>query len=121
VAAYKSVAEQLAGKFKFKTVIITLREDLSVLKNSWAAICLTGGKFFESPKHIVEIVDRVGGGDSLSGAYIAATMNGKDPDYALKFAVAFSALQHSFPGDYSWATPAEAEKLMAGGETRIVR
>ena len=121
VAAYKSVAEQLAAKFKFKTVIITLREDVSVLKNTWAAICLTGGKFFESPKHSIEIVDRVGGGDSLSGGYIAAKLDGKDDDYAIKFAVAFSALQHSFPGDYSWATKGEAEKLMAGGETRINR
>ena len=121
VAAYKSVAEQLAGKFKFKTVIITLREDVSVLKNTWAAICLTAGKFFETPKHSIEIVDRVGGGDSLSGSYIAAKLNGKDEAYAIKFAVAFSALQHSFPGDYSWATAAEAEKLMAGGESRINR
>lgn len=121
VAAYKSVAEQLAAKFGFKSVIITLREDLSVLRNNWSAILLTGGAFHEAPKFTVEIVDRVGGGDSLSGAYIAAALAGRDPDQAIRFAVAFSALQHTFPGDYSWATPAEAEKLMAGGGLRIAR
>ena len=73
------------------------------------------------PARAVEILDRVGGGDCLSGGYIAAKLGGKDDGYAIKFAVALSALQHSFPGDYSWATAAEAEKLMAGGETRINR
>ena len=62
---YVSVAEQLADRFGFKAVAITLRESLSASDNNWAGMLYTkdGAEF--SPKYAVHIVDRVGGGDSF--------------------------------------------------------
>ena len=62
---YEAVAERLAQTFKFRIVAITLREDLSVLRNNWTAIAYQDGKIYKDKKYEVEIVDRVGAGDSL--------------------------------------------------------
>jgi 2-dehydro-3-deoxygluconokinase len=70
----------------------------------------------------VEIVDRVGAGDSFAGGLLAALMiNPGDYDYAIRFAVAASAIKHSIPGDFNVITRAEVETLMKGGGLRIVR
>ncbi|MGC9329855.1 MAG: PfkB family carbohydrate kinase, partial [Candidatus Hinthialibacter sp.] len=78
-------------------------------------------KIYDAPNYEVEIVDRVGGGDSFSAGFLNGYLTG-DIDYAVKFGVAFSALKHSIPGDLNWSTKEEAESLMkSGGKLRIVR
>jgi len=118
---FEEVARKLHDHFGFKVVAITLRENLSVWRNNWSAIALYEGKIYDAPNYEVEIVDRVGGGDSFSAGFLAGYLTG-DMDYAVKFGVAFSALKHSVPGDLNWCTKAEAETLMkGGGNLRIVR
>ncbi len=119
---YEEVAKQLADQFGFEVVAITLRENVSVWRNNWTAIVLHGGKIYDAPTYDVEIVDRVGGGDSFSAGFLTGYLAKSDPEYACKLGVAFSALKHSVPGDLNWCTKDEAEKLMAGGgNLRIVR
>jgi 2-dehydro-3-deoxygluconokinase len=67
---YETVAEKLAQTFKFKIVAITLREDLSVWRNNWTAIAYHDGKIFRDRKYEVEIVDRVGAGDSFTAGFL---------------------------------------------------
>ncbi|MBI1390138.1 MAG: sugar kinase [bacterium] len=119
---YEEVARKLYERFGFEVVAITLRENPSVWFNSWSAIVLHGGTIYTAPKYDVEIVDRVGGGDSFSAGFLTGYVEKDDPDYACKLGVAFSALKHSIPGDLNWCTRDEAEKLMkGGGNLRIVR
>ncbi len=123
-AGYRSVAEQLAEKFGFKGVAITLRQNKSVWFNDWWGLYYDaeGKKFFESPKYNVEIVDRVGAGDSFAAGLISALLiKPDDYDHAIRFAVATSALKHSIPGDFAIITRAEVETLMKGGGLRISR
>ncbi len=118
---YEEVARKLHDKFGFKVVAITLRENISVWRNNWTAIALYEGTIYDAPTYEVEIVDRVGGGDSFSAGFLSGYLTG-DIDRAVKFGVAFSALKHSVPGDLNWCTRAEAETLMkSGGKLRIVR
>ncbi|RJP21226.1 MAG: sugar kinase [Candidatus Omnitrophota bacterium] len=118
---YSEVAKKLHERFGFKVTAITLRENPSVWFNTWSAIALFEGKIYDAPKYDVEIVDRVGGGDSFSAGFLMGYLTG-DVDYAVKFGVAFSALKHSVPGDLNWCTREETEALMKGGGTlRIVR
>jgi len=123
-AGYKSVATQLADKFKFKGVAITLRENKSVWFNSWWGLYYDAAKkaFFEAPRYELEIVDRVGAGDSFAAGLLTA-LHIKPGDYghAIKYAVATSALKHSIPGDFCIVTRGEVETLMKGGGLRIVR
>ena len=120
---YKEVALKLAERFHFKIVAITIRENITVWRNYWTAIAYHQGKFYEDRKYDVEIVDRVGAGDSFVGGFLYAYLtDSKDIERALKYGVALSALKHSSPGDFNWSTLEEVEKLIAGGGTlRISR
>lgn len=119
-ADYKTVAQKMHERFGFKVVAITLREDLSVLRNNWSAFALADGKLYDGPSYTVEIIDRVGGGDSFSAGFIYGYLTG-DVDKGVRYGVAFSALKHSIPGDLNWATLAEVENLLKGGGLRIQR
>lgn len=112
---YKSVAKQLADKFGFEKVAITLRTSISANDNDWAAMLFDGEQYCFSKEYHLHIVDRVGGGDSFGGGLIYALINGKDTQQAVEFAVAASALKHSVEGDYNLMTVSEVEKL-AGGD-----
>ena len=121
---YKSVAKQLADKFGFQMVAITLRESHSAFDNGWSAMLYNVEKneYCFSKKYELHIIDRVGGGDSFGGGLIYSLLSGKDTQAAVEFAVAASALKHSIEGDYNMVTVAEVEKLAGGdGSGRIQR
>ena len=121
---YISVARQLAEKFNFKQVAITLRESHSATNNGWSAMLYDGAtkEAFFSKKYELHIIDRVGGGDSFGGGLIYSLLSGKNNQAAVEFAVAASALKHTIEGDYNMVTAAEVEKLAGGdGSGRIQR
>lgn len=121
---YKSVAKQLADKFNFEMVAITLRESHSAFDNGWSAMLynVANDEYCFSKKYDLHIIDRVGGGDSFGGGLIYSVLSGKNTQEAVEFAVAASALKHSIGGDYNMVTVAEVEKLAGGdGSGRIQR
>ena len=121
---YKSVAKQLADKFGFEKVAITLRESHSASDNGWSAMLYdaASGEYCFSKKYELRIIDRVGGGDSFGGGLIYALLTGKSTQEAVEFAVAASALKHTIEGDYNMVALAEVEKLAGGdGSGRIQR
>lgn len=121
---YKSVARQLHDRFHFKMVAITLRESHSASCNGWSAMLYNADadQYCFSPKYEMQIIDRVGGGDSFSGGLIYSLLHGKSTQEAVDFAAAASALKHSVEGDYNMVTVREVEKLVGGdGSGRIQR
>ena len=121
---YKSVAKQLADKFGFEKVAITLRESHSASDNGWSAMLydVKSDEYCFSKKYELRIIDRVGGGDSFGGGLIYSLLSGKSTQEAVEFAVAASALKHTIEGDYNMVTVAEVEKLAGGdGSGRIQR
>ena len=121
---YKSVAKQLADKFGFEKVAITLRESKSAFDNDWSAMLydVASGEYCFSKLYHLHIIDRIGGGDSFGGGLIYALLNGKSTQEAVEFAVAASALKHTIEGDYNMVTVSEVEKLAGGdGSGRIQR
>ena len=118
--SYKQVAVKLAEKFDFEVVAITLRENISAWRNRWGAMAYSKGTFYEDEKREVEIVDRVGGGDSFTAGLLFGYLT-QDLGYGVRFGNAFSALKHSVPGDLNWIEKEEVEKLLAGGGLRIQR
>lgn len=113
--AYKSVAKQLADRFGFKKVAITLRGSISANDNDWAAMLYDGAEYNFSRSYRIHIVDRVGGGDSFGGGLIYALLNGYASQDAIEFAVAASALKHSIEGDYNFVSLDEVKGLIKGG------
>ena len=119
---YKEVAKQLADRFGFQKVAITLRESISANDNNWSGMLYDGKDYYFSKKYAVHIVDRVGGGDSFGGGLIAATLNGWAPEEMIEFAVAASCLKHSVEGDFNMVSAEEVLKLAGGdGSGRVQR
>ena len=121
---YKSVARQLAEKFGFEKVAITLRSSISANDNDWAALLYdsTKNEYCFSRSYHMHIVDRVGGGDSFGGGLIYASLNGYSTQDAVEFAVAASCLKHSIEGDYNMVSLDEVKALAGGNATgRIQR
>jgi 2-dehydro-3-deoxygluconokinase len=121
VGSYKEVAQRLQEKFKFKAVAITLRENPLVWRNTWSAIAYAEGKFYDDVKYDLEIVDRVGGGDSFSAGFVYGYLAKNTYEAAVRYGNAFSALKQTIPGDFNWATLDEVEKLLKGASLRVAR
>lgn len=117
---YREVARKLAEKFNFKVVCITLRENISVWRNRWTAIAYADGKIYDDKTYEVEIVDRVGAGDSFAAGFIYGYLTG-DAEKGVKYGNAFSALKHSIPGDTNWTTLQEVENQLKSTGLRISR
>jgi 2-dehydro-3-deoxygluconokinase len=121
-ARYVEVAQKLTERFKFKGVAITLRESHSASRNGWSGLYFTGGKEHFSRKYDIQIVDRVGGGDSFAAGLVYALGHKKAPQDAIEFAVAASCLKHSISGDLNLTKLSEVEALLAGdGSGRVQR
>jgi 2-dehydro-3-deoxygluconokinase len=113
---YEEVAGKLVDKFGFDVVVITLRETPSVWLNKWSVFAYSDGQVFKSPVYDVEVVDRLGGGDSCSAGFIYGYLELKDLQKAVDFGSAFSAIKHSVPGDLAFVYKEEVEKLIKGRE-----
>ena len=119
---YVEVARKLTERFKFQGVAITLRESFSASRNGWSALYYTGGKEHFSRRYDVQIVDRVGGGDSFAAGLIYALGKKRGPQEAIEFAVAASCLKHSVSGDFNLVKLGEVEALLSGdGSGRVQR
>ncbi|MBM3957786.1 MAG: sugar kinase [Gemmatimonadetes bacterium] len=112
--AYRPVVEKLVSEFGFKQVGITLRESHSADDNDWSAIYYDGEQVLVGRKYPVHIVDRVGGGDAFSAALIYGNLEGWDGRRKLDFAVAASALAHTFHGDFNLVSVREVEAVAKG-------
>ncbi len=119
--SYKEVARRLQEKFKFTAVAITLRENPLVWRNTWTAIAYADGKYYDDVKYDLEIVDRIGGGDSFSAGFIYGRLVKNSYEAAVRYGNAFSALKHTMPGDFNWATLQELEGLLKGASLRVAR
>jgi 2-dehydro-3-deoxygluconokinase len=119
-ADYRGTARELQSRFGLKAVAVTLRETMSVWRNRWSAFALAGDEVFEAPTYEVEVVDRLGAGDAFSAGFLWGYLQ-DDAAKGVAYGTAFSALKHSTPGDFHWATRAEVEALVEGGGLRIQR
>ncbi len=117
---YEDVAAQVAKRFPLQVVALTLRENPLVWKNTWTAIAYQEGKVLRTRTYEVEIVDRLGAGDSFAAGLIHGLLDG-DLQKGLDYGVATSAIKHSIPGDFAWINREEVEALLKGGGLRISR
>lgn len=119
---YSSLAAQLANTFGFEKVAITLRESISASVNNWSAMLYADGETYVSKKYTMQVVDRVGGGDSFASGLIYACLNDFDNQKAVEFAAGASCLKHSIEFDFNLSTVDEVMNLINGdGSGRVQR
>ena len=122
VDAFKRMIEKVVKDYPFQVVATTLRKAKTATFNDWGAICYTDGKFYEATnRENLEILDRVGGGDSFASGLIYGFLAGKDPQWAVECGAAHGALAMTTPGDTTMATLKEVLNVMKGAGARIAR
>ena len=123
VTAFKKMIETAVKAYpNFKATAMTLRAAKTATINDWAAIAWMDGRFYESRKYPdLEILDRVGGGDSFASGFIYGLMTAGDPQKAVDYGAAHGALAMTTPGDTSMVSKDEVEKLMIGAGARVQR
>jgi 2-dehydro-3-deoxygluconokinase len=122
IAGYEEMLREVAAAYpNLRLVASTLRTAQSASRNAWGAMALYEDKILHVPQREIDILDRVGGGDSFASGLIYGLLAGKGIEWAVKCGVAHGALAMTSPGDTSMATLAEVERLMKGGSARIAR
>jgi 2-dehydro-3-deoxygluconokinase len=111
-----------AGYPGLSVIATTLRVARTATRNDWGAIAFCDGQVHEATtRPELEILDRVGGGDSFASGLIYGFLTGRDPAWAVECGAAHGALAMTTPGDTSMATLAEVERVMKGGTARVSR
>lgn len=121
---YICISNEICQRYGCEYVAFTLRESFSASVNGWSGILYNSkkGKAVFSPNYKIQLVDRVGGGDSFAAGLIYGLICGKDDKEVIDFAVAASCLKQTVEGDYNRTTVQEIEQLICqGGNGRIQR
>ena len=106
----------------FKVIATTLRTVKTATVNDWSAMVYANGEVFkglELPG--LEILDRVGGGDSFASGLVYGLMTYDDVQKAVNYGVAHGALAMTTPGDTSTARLKEVEGIIGGAGARVQR
>ncbi len=118
----KMIANAIKAYPNFQATGTTLREVHTATVNDWSAICWHDGEFYASREYPrLEILDRVGGGDSFASGLIYGFLADNDPQQAVDYGAAHGALAMTTPGDTTMASVKEVQKVMKGGGARVVR
>ncbi|HEY3779739.1 MAG TPA: sugar kinase [Fimbriimonadaceae bacterium] len=123
VASYDSTIRRVVAAFpNIKTVATTLRVAKSAARNDWGAVVFQDGQLYQaSERKDLEILDRVGGGDSFASGLIYGLMMDRGAQWAVECGAAHGALAMTTPGDTTMATLDEILKAMKMGTARVER
>jgi 2-dehydro-3-deoxygluconokinase len=122
VESYERMLREVAAAYpNLKVIATTLRTAHTASRNSWGAIALFKEEIVHVAQREIDILDRVGGGDSFASGLIYGIITGRPPEWAVRCGVAHGALAMTTPGDTSMATRAEVERVMKGSSARIER
>lgn len=122
--SYEEVAKKINNQFGCKYVAITLRTSLSASINKWAGMLYSANenKYFLSKEYTIDIVDRVGSGDSFAAGIIYSLLKKFDGQKSVDYAVAASCLKHTIEGDYNRVSLSDVKSLMNGYSSgRVIR
>lgn len=122
IAGYEAMLREVATAYpNLKLIASTLRTARTASRNAWGAIALYQDEIVHVPQIEIDILDRVGGGDSFASGLIYGILAGKPIAWAMRCGVAHGALAMTTAGDTSMATLAEVERVMKGESARIAR
>lgn len=119
---YKMIQAATKAYPNFKVIATTLRTVKTATVNDWKAICWADGQIYKSMEFPgLEILDRVGGGDSFASGLIYGLMTFGDAQQAVNYGVVHGALAMTTPGDTSMASLKEVEAKVHGAGARVQR
>ena len=123
-AGYVHTAEMIYSNYGCKYIATTLRKSYSASRNGWSAMLYDAEALesYFSREYDIQLVDRVGGGDSFGAGLIFALGTGMSSQDAIEFATAASCLKQTIEGDFNRTTVKDVETLLKnGGNGRVQR
>ncbi|KQY47577.1 sugar kinase [Cellulomonas sp. Root137] len=107
----------------FAVIGTTMRTVRSASVNDWGALAWSPstGVVQATHRERLEILDRVGGGDSFASGLIYGLLDGQPLQTAVEYGAAHGALAMTTPGDTTMVTTADVLKLAGGGGARVDR
>ena len=123
IEGFGQMIETAAAAYpNFQVIATTLRGVRSASVNDWSALAWSRSTgLLRSAERTLEILDRVGGGDSFASGLVYGLLAGEPLQTALQYGAAHGAFAMTTPGDTSMATKAEVIKLAGGGNARVDR
>lgn len=124
LSSFAAMIDRVAETYpNFRVIATTLRTVHSATVNDWGAIAWSRGTGLVSATHRerLEILDRVGGGDSFASGLAYGLLAGEDLQTAVEYGAAHGALAMTTPGDTTMVSKAEVLKLAGGGGARVDR
>ena len=120
---FKAMIQAVTKEFdNFAVIATTLRTVHTASVNDWGAVAWMDGSFLEAThRPQLDILDRVGGGDSFASGLIYGLMEKQDIALAVEYGAAHGALAMTTPGDTSMASLKEVEALVRGAGARVQR
>jgi len=122
-ASFERMTRDVVRAFpNIRVVATSLRAATSASRNDWGGLCYTDGQLHWARRRSeVEVLDRIGSGDSFASGLIYGFLMGLDSATSLEYATAHGALAMTTPGDTSMATLKEIEHLVHSDSARIQR
>ncbi len=123
IEGYKAMMSKVAREYpNFKVIATTLREVKSATINNWSALCYANGEVHKGLQFDnLEILDRVGGGDSFASGLIYGLITTDDAAKAVNYGICHGALAMTTAGDTTMASLKEVESLLHGSGARVQR
>ena len=115
---YKKLFEKYPN---LKFASSTRRKVNSVNNNSLNGYLFDGENVNKSKEYTLDILDRVGGGDSFTAGILHGLLNQMTCEETVEFATCASVLKHSISGDMNLVSEKDIKSLMMSGVENINR
>jgi len=124
IARRRAAAVRAFAAFpRLETIACTLREMQGVDSCTLGALIFRrdGTEAVCAPRHLPNMVDRIGGGDAFAAGVLHGLISGMGAGDALDFGLSASILKHATPGDFNRARVSDVEAMIAAGGADVRR
>ena len=113
--ALEDIQREFAAQYGLRYVFSTRRQALTPTRHQFTSLAYDreAGQAFTEEPYEIDVVDRVGSGDSYTAGALAGLLQGGGARRAMRLGNAMAALKCTVPGDLPRTSLAEAERLMA--------
>ena len=120
-APREEVAEYMRSKYSLGMIAFTYRKTFDATHNMISGAIYDGEHFYRSCEYLIEMVDRIGGGDAFAAGVLYGIGNGYALQQTVDFAAAAGCLKHSVKGDCCLIGKEQILRLANGGDPAQVR
>jgi 2-dehydro-3-deoxygluconokinase len=122
IDSFKAMIAQAKQKYPQASVFgTTLRQVLSANEHLWGAILLADNHWYVEEPRLIQVLDRIGGGDGFTGGLLYGVHQGWAPERWLQFGWACGVMAASSLNDFAEPTSEKQVFDIYAGNARVQR